>query len=54
MSDDKMTAVMDKIEQFYFGDGDDCGEAMFKKFAEENKEVFKEGVEEEGTEHKLE
>ena len=32
--------VMDKIEEFYFGEGDEGGEAIFYKFAAEHHQVF--------------
>ena len=46
--------VMDKIEDFYFGDGETGGEAIFKKFAEENHAVFDIDCDAELTENKIE
>ena len=46
---------MEKIEEFYFGDGDDCGEKMFKRFADEHYKYFTDyDPTNEGQEHKLE
>lgn len=33
---DKIQGIMEKIEEFYFGDGEECGEAIFNKFAEKH------------------
>ena len=30
---DKLTEIMDKVEEFYFNDGEESGEAIFNKFA---------------------
>ena len=46
--------VMDKIEDFYFGDEDNGGEAIFKKFAAEKHEVFDVDCDAELTENKIE
>ena len=54
---DQMGEAMQAIEEFYFGDGEECGEQMFKQFAEKHVDVFKGaggGDDEEVTEHKLE
>ena len=51
---DKLTSVMDKIEEFYFGDGDESGEKMFKAFAEKHKEKFEVPEDAESMEHKVE
>ena len=32
--------VMTKVEEFYMGNDENSGEAIFNKFAEENKDVF--------------
>ena len=40
MAEDKIQACIDKISDFYFGDSEDCGEALFKKFAETHKNKF--------------
>ncbi|CAI2380264.1 unnamed protein product [Moneuplotes crassus] len=54
MSEDKLQAAMDAISDFYFGESEDSGEQMFKKFANKHKELFDvtEGTDME--EHKLE
>ena len=46
--------VMDKIEDFYFGEGDTGGEAIFKKFAAEKHAVFDMDCDAELTENKIE
>ena len=38
---DKIQEVMDKLEEFYFGDGEDCGEQMFKAFASKKAHLYK-------------
>ena len=45
---------MDKIEEFYFGDGEQGGEALFNKFATEKHEVFEADCDAEGAENKIE
>jgi hypothetical protein len=37
---DKVEQVMEKIEDFYFGDGEDSGEAVFNKFAAKHAHLF--------------
>eukprot|EP00357_Protocruzia_adherens_P035664 CAMPEP_0115002324 /NCGR_PEP_ID=MMETSP0216-20121206/17930_1 /TAXON_ID=223996 /ORGANISM="Protocruzia adherens, Strain Boccale" /LENGTH=122 /DNA_ID=CAMNT_0002367881 /DNA_START=31 /DNA_END=399 /DNA_ORIENTATION=+ len=49
-----MTEVMTKVEEFYFGDGEDQGEHIFKKFAEKHMALFETEENAEDTEHKLE
>ena len=46
--------VMEKVEQFYFGDEAGCGEAMFNEFAAQHSEKFEEGCDAEDMENKLE
>ena len=46
--------VMDKIEDFYFGDSETSGEALFNKFAAEKHTVFEADCDAEGTENKIE
>ena len=46
--------VMSKIEEFYFSDGDDGGEALFKKFAAEKHQVFDAQFLAEGGENQME
>ena len=45
---------MEKVEQFYFGDEANCGEAMFNEFAAKHSEKFEEGCDAEDMENKLE
>ena len=54
MSEDKLQDAMNSITDYYFGDAEDSGEAMFKKFASKHKDTFDvtEGTDME--EHKLE
>lgn len=46
--------VMSKIESFYFSDGEDSGEALFKAFASKHAVLFEENCDALGTENKLE
>jgi len=46
--------VMDKIEEFYFGDGENGGEALFNKFAAEKHGVFEVDCDAEMSENKIE
>ena len=46
--------VMSKIENFYFADGEDSGEAIFKAFASKHAELFEDGCDALGSENKLE
>jgi len=46
--------VLDKIEEFYFDEGADGGEALFFKFAEQKHSVFAVDCDAEGTENKIE
>ena len=45
---------MSKIETFYFADGDDSGEAIFKSFASKHAHLFEEECDALGSENKLE
>ena len=45
---------MSKIESFYFADGEDSGEAIFKAFATKHAKLFEDGCDALGTENKLE
>ena len=46
---------MEKIEEFYFGEGEECGEKMFKTFADQYAIHFKDyDPSNEQQEHKLE
>ncbi len=41
MSDEQIVETcMNKIESFYFSDGEDSGEAIFNKFAEKHSALF--------------
>ena len=46
--------VMSKIETFYFADGEDSGEAIFKSFASKHAQLFEEDCDALGSENKLE
>ena len=54
MEDDKFHALMEKIEEFYFSEGEESGEEMFKKFAEKHADKFDEGFSATEGESKLE
>lgn len=55
MSDEQIVETcMNKIESFYFSDGEDSGEAIFNKFAEKHSALFAEACDAEGMENKLE
>ena len=54
MEDDKFNALIEKIEEFYFSEGEDSGEEMFKKFAEKHAQQFEEGFSATESENKLE
>ena len=43
MNEEKLEEVMQKIEEFYFGDGEDSGEQIFNRFAEKHAHLFTEG-----------
>ena len=40
MADDKIAQVMEKVEEFYFGDGEENGEVIFNKFAAKHAAMF--------------
>ena len=46
--------VMNKIESFYFEDGEESGEAIFNSFAAKHEALFLEECDAEGMENKLE
>ena len=46
--------VMARVEQFYMGEGDDCGEAIFNKFAEQHAAIFEGDFEGDEAEQKIE
>jgi hypothetical protein len=37
---EKLNEIMDKIEEFYFSDGEDSGEATFNRFAAKHAHLF--------------
>ena len=45
---------MSKIEEFYFSDSEESGEAIFKAFATKHAALFEDGCDAPGPEHKLE
>lgn len=45
---------MSKIEEFYFSDSEESGEAIFKAFATKHAALFEDGCDALGTENKLE
>ena len=49
-----ISKVMNEIEEFYFGEGEESGEAIFDKFAVKHHELFEADFEAEGAENKLE
>ncbi len=51
---DKVDEVMQKIEDFYFDEGEDSGEQVFNRFAEKYAHLFDEGCNAENAENKLE
>ena len=51
---DKLTEVMDKVEEFYFNDGEESGEAIFNKFAAQHAHLFDGDCDAIGQENKLE
>jgi hypothetical protein len=52
--DDKIAQVMEKVEEFYFGDGEENGEVIFNKFAEKHAALFDTECDAVETENKLE
>lgn len=54
MNEDKLREVMQKVEEFYFEDGEDSGEEIFNRFAEKYAHLFEEGVDAHTVENKLE
>lgn len=54
MDEDKLKEVMQKVEEFYFEDGEESGEEIFNRFAEKHAHLFEEGVDAHGAENKLE
>ena len=54
MNEEKLEEVMQQIEEFYFGDGEDSGEQIFNRFAEKHAHLFTEGFNAQDGENKLE
>jgi len=52
--EDKVGEVMEKLEEFYFGDDPDAGEQLFNRFAEKYAHLFEDGVDATESENKLE
>ena len=52
--EDKILDVMQKIEAFYFDEGEDSGEQMFNKFAAKYAQLFDTDCDAQLTENKLE
>lgn len=46
--------IMDKIEEFYFGEGETGGEYIFAQFAQKNAHLFENDCDAENAENKLE
>ncbi|CDW78852.1 UNKNOWN [Stylonychia lemnae] len=53
MEESKLQEVMGRIEDFYFSDEEDSGEAIFNRFAEKHAHLFEAGFEAKATENKL-
>ena len=45
MEESKLQEIMQRIEDFYFSDDDDSGEAIFNRFAEKHAHLFEAGFE---------
>ena len=54
MADEKVKAAMEQIEEFYFGDAEDSGEAIFNKFAAKHAALFETEADGFNVENKLE
>ena len=50
----KMQEVMEKVESFYFDEGEDSGEQMFNRFAEKYAAIFEKDCDATTMENKLE
>ena len=53
MSGDLLENVMNKIEAFYFEDGENSGEAIFNRFAAKHEALFDKDFDAESGENKL-
>jgi len=54
MDEEKLREVMQKVEEFYFEDGDDSGEEIFNRFAAKHAHLFEDGINAHEVENKLE
>lgn len=54
VTQDLLDRVMEKIEEFYFDESEDGGEALFNRFATSKHHIFDDGCDAEAAEHKLE
>jgi len=54
VTEELIDRVMTKIEEFYFEDGENNGEAIFHDFASQHHHVFDQLADPECIEHKLE
>ena len=45
---------MSKVEEFYFSDAENSGEALFNEFAKKHEHLFEDGCDAEEMENKLE
>jgi hypothetical protein len=54
MDEEKLREVMQRVEEFYFEDGEDSGEEIFNRFAEKYAHLFEEGLHAHEVENKLE
>lgn len=50
----KLEEIMDHVEDFYFGEDENSGEAMFARFAKKHAHLFDENCDASETENKLE
>ena len=54
MNDDKLDDTIKIIENYFFGTEGECGEQLFKKFSNENKDNFKNFDISDSTENRIE
>ena len=54
MEDTKFNALVEKIEEYYFSEGEDSGEEMFKAFAKKHAAIFEDEFKATDGENKLE
>ncbi len=43
MDEDKIQRIMDKVDEFYFGDDENSGEEIFNRFAAKHASLFEAG-----------